>query len=91
MSDLKKRKSLTCAFDAEDGRFNTPEKFIRAYLREDRRALSALGSQNADMIRDTLEKMRADIRIRFKKKLMSQAQLREFLNCAKKEAPAPVS
>jgi hypothetical protein len=101
MSKLEKDKSfqaprdanaLSAHFDANNGDFDTPEEFIRAYLQHDRRALAALSVQNMEQLRDVLENMYPEIREQLKEETLTPENLKKQLDyLSGPDAPKPKS
>lgn len=87
----EKKGSLSKLFDDNNGDFDTPGEFLRAYLKRDPRALSALSLQNREQLGDILEPMFPEIREIMKEETLTPRKLQQYLaELADKKTPNPI-
>ena len=56
------KNALAKHFDAHNGDFDTPEEFVRAYLRNDERAIKCLKIQNIGKLKDALDEFYPELK-----------------------------
>lgn len=77
--------ALSGVFDAYNGDFDTAEEYIRAYIKNDRRALEKLDVQNMDELFAAVERLYPDIAAKMREKVITPDVVKACLDTLPKD------